>query len=111
MPPNQLAYPTPVTPSTARMRAWYDRGRGNTREVALRVTSVVLAAPSAPAYQASTTVCRKPKEIVATIRPSTVRMERSLWRQALRLIRRSRYMSGRLAEQLAFFQVHQLARL
>ena len=50
--------------------------------MALRVISRVFDAASAPAYQAPTTVCSKPKDSVATTSPSTVSEVRSLWRSA-----------------------------
>src|SRR6185503_11780312 len=54
--------------------------------MALRVTRRSGAALFAPAYQAPTTVCRRPKDSTAITRPSTVRPVRSLWRSALRAI-------------------------
>jgi hypothetical protein len=56
-------------------------GSGNTREIEFRVTSLVEEAPSAPAYQASTTVRNRPNASIATTRPRTVKPVRSLWRK------------------------------
>src|SRR5512134_52572 len=59
-------------------------GSGKTSEIEFRVMRRVFDAPSAPAYQASTTVCSRPKATIATTSPSTVRPVRNRWRSALR---------------------------
>src|SRR5512134_2659658 len=82
MPPNQLAAPTARTPSTARILSRECSGIEKVSEIALRVTSRFGAAFSDPAYQASTTVWRRPNARIATTSPSTVSPVRSLCRSA-----------------------------
>src|SRR5690606_24869077 len=70
-------------------------GSGNTSEMALRVTSRVAEAESAPAYHASTTVCSRPNARTAITIPSVVSAVRSLCRRLLRAISFSRYTTAR----------------
>src|SRR5450756_1071546 len=81
MPPNQLEYETVFTPSTARTLSLYDSGIGKTSEMALREIRRELDAAFEPAYQASTTVCSRPKATMATTRPTIVSALRSLARK------------------------------
>src|SRR6266540_3210143 len=61
-------------------------GRGKTREMALRVTRRVAEERSAPKYQSPTSVRKSPKASTATATPTIVRIDRSLWRKAFRMI-------------------------
>src|SRR6266545_622509 len=61
-------------------------GRGKTREMALRVTRRVAEERSAPKYQSPTSVRRSPKASTATATPTMVRIDRSLWRKAFRMM-------------------------
>src|SRR5690606_34682575 len=89
-----------------------------TSELALRVTSRVLAAAAAPACQASITVCSSPKAITATSRPATVSAVRSRCRRALRAMSLSTNMRrlvsgpvrGRARAQLALLELDQAPR-
>src|SRR5512137_2041491 len=80
----------------------------------LRVTSRVGEAASAPAYQACTTVCSRPKAVSAITSPSTVSPVRRRARKALRMTSRrknTRSVSERAGVgELPLVEVDQVVR-
>src|SRR5665647_430620 len=105
-PPNQLAYETAPTPSTWRMRSRYASGRENTSDTAFLLISRADEDAFTPAYQALTTVWRRPNARMATVIPKTVRNVRKRCRKALR----ERSLRRNIVQQ-PFFQMTDNVRL